>query len=160
MGRHLLHGSCGVCPFIDLWLLEKHFSAEKSRLDELLIQCNLKALYDASMELSRVWLEGQKHSKVTEQFEQYILCGGTYGTTANAEQNPQKWTLNKKTSCGRIEISTTGGFLLGKQKRTKTLSRKYKERNSRRIQKRCWIELVSTQVWNNAVNVKSGNSIR
>lgn len=84
MGRHLLHGGCGVRPFIDLWLLEKHFSAEKSKLDELMIQCNLKALYDASMELSKVWLEGQKHSKVTEQFEQYILCGGTYGTTANA----------------------------------------------------------------------------
>lgn len=84
MGRHLLHGGCGVRPFIDLWLLEKQFYTEKIKLEELLIQCNLKALYDASMDLSKVWLEGQKHSKVTEQFEQYILCGGTYGTTANA----------------------------------------------------------------------------
>ena len=84
MGRHLLHGGCGVRPFIDLWLLEKQISAEKSKLDKLLMQCRLKALYDASMDLCRVWLEGQKHSKVTEQFEQYILCGGTYGATANA----------------------------------------------------------------------------
>ena len=84
MGRHLLHGGCGVRPFIDLWLVEKQISAEKSKLDELLIQCRLKALYDASMDLCRVWLEGQKHSKGTEKFEQYILRGGTYGTSTNA----------------------------------------------------------------------------
>lgn len=84
MGRHLLHGGCGVRPFIDLWLLDKKFPTEKSKLEGLLIQCKLKALYDVSMELSKVWLEEQKHSKVTEQFEQYVLCGGTYGTTTNA----------------------------------------------------------------------------
>ena len=84
MGRHLLHGGCGVRPFIDLWLLEKNCPKEKSKLDDLLIKSNLKALYDVSTELSKVWLEGQKHSNVTERLEQYILCGGTYGTSTNA----------------------------------------------------------------------------
>jgi len=37
------------------------------------------------------------------------------------ELNPKKRTLKQKAPCGRIEISTAGGYLYGKQKRNKTL---------------------------------------
>ena len=71
------------------------------------------------------------------------------------ELNPQKRTLNKKASCSRIEISTVGGFLHGKQKRTKTLSGKYKTKNSGRTQKRSRIALVRTQVWDSRYSISS-----
>lgn len=84
MGRHLLHGGCGIRPVIDLWLINKQHSADPQKLDAMLTSCNLKALYDATLELSRVWLESHKHNEKTEQFERYILCGGVYGSTTNA----------------------------------------------------------------------------
>lgn len=84
MGRHLLHGGCGVRPFIDLWLINKLYSFDSSKLNDMLTRCNLLALYDASTELSKVWLEDYKHDESTERLEKYILCGGVYGTTTNA----------------------------------------------------------------------------
>lgn len=84
MGRHLLHGGCGVRPFIDLWLINKQYSIDSSKLDAVLTRCNLLALYDTSTELSKVWLEDNKHDEITKYFEKYILCGGVYGTATNA----------------------------------------------------------------------------
>lgn len=84
MGRHLLHGGCGVRPFIDLWLINKQYSFNFSKLNDMLTRCNLLALYNASTELSKVWLEDNNHNEITEQFEEYILCGGVYGTATNA----------------------------------------------------------------------------
>lgn len=84
MGRHLLHGGCGVRPFIDLWLINKQYSIDSSKLNAMLTRSNLSALYDTSTELSKVWLEDNKHDEITEQLEKYILCGGVYGTATNA----------------------------------------------------------------------------
>lgn len=84
MGRHLLHGGCGVRPFIDLWLINKRYSFDFSKLNDMLTKCNLLALYEVSTELSKVWLEDYKHDELTERLEKYILCGGVYGTTTNA----------------------------------------------------------------------------
>lgn len=84
MGRHLLHGGCGVRPFIDLWLINKQCSIELSKLNAMLTRCHLLALYDTSMALSNVWLEGCKHNEKTESLQKYILCGGVYGSAANA----------------------------------------------------------------------------
>ena len=84
MGRHLLHGGCGVRPFIDLWLINKWYVFDLSKLKDMLVRCNLLSLYDISMELSKVWLEDHKHNEKTELLEKYVLCGGVYGTTTNA----------------------------------------------------------------------------
>lgn len=84
MGRHLLHGGCGVRPFIDLWLMERCHFVDQTKLDAMLEKCNLHSLYDTSVELGKVWLEEYKHNEKTEQLEKYILCGGVYGSTANA----------------------------------------------------------------------------
>jgi len=84
MGRHLLHGGCGVRPFIDLWLINKQYSIDKARLKTMLIKCNLLSLYDAAIDLGKVWLEDDSHSENTLKLERYILCGGAYGTVKNA----------------------------------------------------------------------------
>lgn len=84
MGRHLLHGGCGVRPFIDLWLIDKQYSIDTAKLKTLLTRCNLSALYDTSTKLAKVWLEDYKFDETTDKLEKYILCGGTYGTVTNA----------------------------------------------------------------------------
>lgn len=84
MGRLLLRGGCGVRPYIDLWLINKRYSIDLLKSNEMLTRCNLLALYDTSTELSKVWLEDHKHDEKTERLEKYILCGGVYGTCKNA----------------------------------------------------------------------------
>lgn len=84
LGRHLLHGGCGVRPFLDLWLINKNFKVDAIKRNELLSQCGLLELYNASTELSQVWLERNRHNDATELLEKYILCGGAYGTSDNA----------------------------------------------------------------------------
>ncbi len=84
MGRHLLHGGCGIRPFLDLWLINRQQKIDFTKLNELLSQCNLSKLYDISTELGKVWLEGYKHSDNTRVLSKYVLNGGVYGTTKNA----------------------------------------------------------------------------
>ncbi len=84
MGRHLLHGGCGVRPFIDLWLINKQYSIDQAKMNAMLTECNLKSLYDNSVELSKVWLEDYKYTETTAQLEKYILHGGVYGSITNA----------------------------------------------------------------------------
>lgn len=84
MSRHLLHGGCGIRPFIDLWLLEKHMPMNHEKLENLLKETQLDIFYKAALSLSCVWLEGRCHDAVTEQLEAYILHGGIYGSSANA----------------------------------------------------------------------------
>lgn len=84
MGRHLLHGGCGLRPFIDLWLINQKIKFDPCILQELLTKSNLLKLYALSTELSRVWLEGASHTEKTRVFANYILNGGVYGTEANA----------------------------------------------------------------------------
>lgn len=84
MGRHLLHGGCGVRPFIDLWLLEEKMSYDDNKLKEILSSTGLVSLYDTASALSKVWLENQKHTEQTRLLEEYVLSGGVYGTTQNS----------------------------------------------------------------------------
>ncbi len=84
MGRHLLFGGCGIRPFVDLWLLNRGMAFNKEKLHTMLAKTKLLELYKVSSELSEVWMEDKKHSNVTEMLEEYILCGGVYGTFANA----------------------------------------------------------------------------
>ncbi|MBQ9915284.1 MAG: nucleotidyltransferase family protein, partial [Clostridia bacterium] len=84
MGRHLISGGCGVRPFVDLWLLNRRMSFDEGKLNILLKETNLAELYAVSTKLSEVWMEDKEHSDITEMLEEYILCGGVYGTLANA----------------------------------------------------------------------------
>lgn len=95
MGRHLLHGGCGVRPFIDLWLIRHKMALDPSKLNALLENTKLGAFYDAVSDLSEVWLGDRTRSNETELLEKFILSGGTYGTTTNAETIKAARGINK-----------------------------------------------------------------
>lgn len=98
MARHVLDGGCGVRPFLDLWLINKTFSVDRTKLRKILEQCNLDKLFDLSWHLSQVWMEEAVHSEETKMFETYILRGGVYGSFENAAKVKAAKGMNKISS--------------------------------------------------------------
>ena len=84
MGRHLLHGGCGIRPFIDLWLVNRHLPTDTEKLTAILDECELLSLSNTATALGKVWLEDTDHTDATAALEEYILRGGVYGNTQNA----------------------------------------------------------------------------
>lgn len=84
MARHIVHGGCGIRPFIDLWLIKKYMIIDDEILYSLLNRAKLLQFYKTAVELSDVWLENRQHNKNTKHLEAFILNGGVYGTTSNA----------------------------------------------------------------------------
>ncbi len=84
MGRHLLHGGCGIRPFVDLWLLENKMSYDREKLRSMLENAGLLNLFYAASDLSRVWMQEAEHTELTKLLAGYILSGGVYGTSHNS----------------------------------------------------------------------------
>lgn len=83
MAKHFACGGCGIRPFIDLWILDGFQNADKEKRDSLLASCNLLKFANSVRKLSSVWFGDSSHDLVTKQMEEYTLCGGLYGNTAN-----------------------------------------------------------------------------
>lgn len=83
MAKHFEQGGCGIRPFIDLWILDGIESADKQKRNELLLTGGLLKFTEVARHLSKVWLGNAEHNDITKRMEQYILCGGVYGTNEN-----------------------------------------------------------------------------
>ncbi len=83
MAKHVMHGGCGVRPFIDLWLLEHKIEHSNEKRNTLLECGGLSKFAEVSRALSKVWFDGDKQTDVTREFEHYIFRGGVYGTNTN-----------------------------------------------------------------------------
>lgn len=84
MAKHLVHGGCGIRPFIDLWLLDNKMPYDKEKLTSLMQETGLADLWHAALSLGKVWMENFPHTQRTELLEEYILSGGVYGTVKNS----------------------------------------------------------------------------
>ena len=84
MANHFTYGGCGIRPIIDLWLLTNKMEIDKGKLHFLLSQSKLLEFYEASFELSKVWLENASYSDITLRMEQFILTGGVYGNSSTS----------------------------------------------------------------------------
>ena len=84
MANHFTYGGCGIRPIIDLWLLTNKMEIDKDKLRFLLSQSKLLEFYEASVELSKVWLENAPHNNITLRMEQFILTGGVYGNSSTS----------------------------------------------------------------------------
>lgn len=81
---HFVNGGCGIRPFIDLWFIEKNYKYDSEKLNGLLEKCSLKSFFENALILSRVWMENEKHTPLTERMELFVFGGGSYGTRENA----------------------------------------------------------------------------
>ncbi len=82
-------------PFMDLWILE-HLDgvgqAERNRREALASQGDLREFTHVVCKLSEIWFGKEVHTPITEQTEQYILCGGVYGSAENRiSVQQQRW---------------------------------------------------------------------
>jgi hypothetical protein len=86
MGRHLLSGGCGIRPFMDLWIINKHIPYDRDILTEMLDDTGLRSLYELFAKLSLVWFEGEEHNEKTQPLSAYVINGGAFGTLDNASK--------------------------------------------------------------------------
>ncbi len=83
MAYHLLHGGCGVRPFLDLWLLESRLSYDAAVLDDLLLRGGLFDFAAAARRLTEAWFGAGLHTDLTLRMAEYVLMAGVYGTLEN-----------------------------------------------------------------------------
>ena len=81
MAKHFTEGGCGIRSFLDLWLLDNLPDADTQKRNALLQQGGLFAFADAARKLSRVWFGEEEHTSLSRQMEDFILQGGTFGST-------------------------------------------------------------------------------
>ena len=90
MAKHFEHGGCGIKPFLDMCVLDRHFVCNAEKLREILSNGGLIKFYEAARSLTNVWFCGAEHTELTLDMHNYVLSGGVYGTLSNrvsAEQS-------------------------------------------------------------------------
>lgn len=85
MAKHVMHGGCGIRPFVDIWVL-KHsnvFNWEKAHC--LLESGGLSAFALAVENIACYWFEDEniELSRVEQDLQQFVLGGGVYGSMDN-----------------------------------------------------------------------------
>jgi hypothetical protein len=83
MARHMAYSGCGVRPYIDLYLIDKHDSTNEQKRMQLLVQGGLDKFVKVARKLAFVWLNGEEHDELSKQVEDFILHAGIYGSTEN-----------------------------------------------------------------------------
>lgn len=83
LSYHFVNGGCGIRPVIDLWLLEKALTIDKSILTTLLSEAKLLRFYESVKRLAAVWLEEEAYTDIVKHMEDYVLQGGVYGNLHN-----------------------------------------------------------------------------
>lgn len=79
MAYHFTGGGCGIRPFLDIFLLNKHLSYDKEQFSNYLKICELETFYAGVLDLIDVWFCETPHTELTKKMQQYLLGGGTYG---------------------------------------------------------------------------------
>lgn len=90
MAKHFENGGCGIRPFVDLVILEHKDGFDFAKRNALLDHGGLLQFAEASRRLSRIWFEKEPWDELSEQMQNYILHGGSYGTTDNRVAVHQK----------------------------------------------------------------------
>ena len=84
MAKHVMHGGCGVRPFVDLWILEHKVEHSDEKRSAFIERGGLSKFAEAARALSAAWFDGGEQTEVTCELENYILSGGVYGTLENS----------------------------------------------------------------------------
>ena len=100
MAKHFETGGCGIRPFIDLVVLNGIGGVDFAKRDELLNHGGLLQFAKASRKLSRVWFGNEQGDAVSEEMQDFILRGGSYGTmdnrvAAHKKQGKIKYILSR-----------------------------------------------------------------
>lgn len=112
MVKHFEVGGCGIRSFLDLWLLENSAAADPNQRRLLLEKADLFQFAQAAVKLSQVWFDGAAPDNLSQKLEQFILQGGTFGSSSN------RVALNQQNRGGKLAYLFSRIFIpYGKLKR-------------------------------------------
>lgn len=80
--KHFEEGTCGIRPFLDLWILNHKTKQDPKQREKLLEEQGLLAFSRAAEALSETWISGAEPDEWTKSFETFLLAGGTFGNDA------------------------------------------------------------------------------
>lgn len=101
MAKHVVHGGCGVRPFLDLAIMDKMEMYSPENTDGLLKEGKMYDFAINARKLSRVWFMNEEHNEVTRKLSDFILGAGVYGSA----ENQAAVSLSKKKSKFKIFIT-------------------------------------------------------
>ncbi len=81
--KHVKAGGCGVRPFLDVWLMQKQANFNREKIEEFLQKLGLLVFAKGLESLAKVWFSEEKATEQDEEFAEYVLSGGVYGTLQN-----------------------------------------------------------------------------
>ena len=79
MAKHVLHGGCGIRPFLDLWVMRGRIASS----DALLEEGGLAPLAASAEALCDAWFFGGEMTPSLRRLARFVLTGGVYGTVEN-----------------------------------------------------------------------------
>ena len=80
MAHHFVCGGCGARTVMDLWLLRQNSPFSADTVQELLVRGGLSTFAEQMFQLADIWFGAGEHTEHTRRIEQFILCGGAYGS--------------------------------------------------------------------------------
>lgn len=80
--KHAVEGGCGIKPFVDLKLL-LNSGYDEQKLDMLFDGSGFEKFFDMSKKLADYWFFGAQADDRVENFSDYVLSAGVYGTLKN-----------------------------------------------------------------------------
>ncbi|MBQ7172509.1 MAG: nucleotidyltransferase family protein [Clostridia bacterium] len=80
--KHLQEGTCGIRPFLDLWVINHNTKPNSERREKLLEEQGLLPFAKAAEKLSEVWFSDKMPDEWTKSFEDFLLAGGVFGGSA------------------------------------------------------------------------------
>jgi len=84
MAQHILEGGgCGVKPFLDLKIIKTSMGVDLTSAQEELDALKLRTFAQKAERLAEFWFGERELSADLKEFEEFILCGGVYGTLEN-----------------------------------------------------------------------------
>ena len=104
MAKHFKIGGCGVRSFIDLWFLNHSIDYDASKRKSILSESDIQVFAQQCELLSEQWFSNKITNQKYDEFEEYIINGGIYGTTE------RKVIIEKKKAKNGLLIILNGFF--------------------------------------------------
>lgn len=97
MAKHVIHGGCGIRPFVDIWVLKHSNTFDWEKAHGLLESGGLSAFALAAENIARYWFENRniELSKAEQDLQQFVFDGGVYGSMDNLALVESKYEKNK-----------------------------------------------------------------
>lgn len=105
MAKHFENGGCGLRPFIDMKILDSIEDADVNARNKILDKGGLLRFAEVSRKLSNVWFSNEEDDEFSRKLTDFILHGGSFGTSEN------RVALQQKKNGGRVGYILSRVFL-------------------------------------------------